>query len=631
MYALFEDSNKFKAERIFSESDSTLQVESASGKRSKIKRNTLFFEFEQPEPEQLLEQAAALAQTLDIDFLWECAPQEEFQAIEFAAEYFGHSPNAVEKAAVIFALHAAPAYFHRRGRGLYRPAPPEILKAALAAIEKKKQQELQQQAWTQAMLEGELPAEIAAVANHLLTSPDKNTLEWKAFDAAVTQSGMSAEKLLLKLNAWSSPLALHRHRFLSQYFPRGTEFSAIELDEYGSDLPLADVVAYSVDDANTVEIDDALSVTMMDEDRVRIGIHIATPALAIQRDNQFDEIARKRMSTVYLPGQKIPMLPPVFVERFSLIEGVERPALSLYVEGSLSTGEISHSETRLERLKVAKNLIQCELDPLVSVEALADPSMELPYDEWLRPLWIFSRHLSAQRDEVRGKPENNSRVEYAFELDGPADDPNSVLNLVPRLRNAPLGLLTAEYMILANTLWGGLLAQHGVPGIYRSQQAMRTRMSTHAAPHESIGVPQYAWSTSPLRRYVDLVNQWQIIAAAENGVSARLVAPFKPKDADLFAIIGAFDAQYSAWNDFQNTMERYWCLRWLQQQQITRVEATVLKDDLVRFNNAPLVTRVGGMGELARGQIVLLDILGTDELTLDVDCRLHEVVDAPVV
>jgi exoribonuclease-2 len=192
---------------------------------------------------------------------------------------------------------------------------------------------------------------------------------------------------------------------------------------------------------------------------------------------------------------------------------------------------------------------------------------------------------------------------------------------VPRKRNAPLDRMVAEYMILANNLWGGLLAQHGVPGIYRSQQAGRVRMSTQPLPHEAIGVPQYAWSTSPLRRYVDLVNQWQLIATVDNGVSARLVAPFKPRDADLFAIIGAFDAQYAAWGEFQNTMERYWCLRWLAQQGITRTTASVLRDDLVRLNNAPLVTRVGGLPSLARGTQVEIDLLDRDELTLEVECR----------
>src|SRR3546814_12855854 len=80
-------------------------------------------------------------------------------------------------------------------------------------------------------------------------------------------------------------------------------------------------------------------------------------------------------------------------------------------------------------------------------------------------------------------------------------------------------------MILTNNRWGGLLAQHGVPGIYRSQQTGRVRMSTQALPHEAIGVPQYAWSTSPLRRYIDLINQGQLLAAVEHGVSARLAAP----------------------------------------------------------------------------------------------------------
>jgi exoribonuclease-2 len=215
-------------------------------------------------------------------------------------------------------------------------------------------------------------------------------------------------------------------------------------------------------------------------------------------------------------------------------------------------------------------------------------------------------------------------VEYSFVLDGPYDDPDTPVSLVPRRRNAPLDRLVAEYMIFTNNLWGGLLAQHGVPGIYRSQQAGRVRMSTHALPHEAIGVPQYAWSTSPLRRYVDLVNQWQILATAQHGVSARLVAPFKPKDADLFAIIGAFESQYMAWGDFQSTMERYWCMRWLQQQGSRIVQGSVIRDDLVRLDCAPFVTRVPALPELERGHAVTLEIMGYDELTLELDCRLRE-------
>ncbi len=621
MYVLYEDSGNFKAEKIFSESDSTLQVEAASGKRSKIKKANVLFSFEQPEPANLLEQAGELAASLEIDFLWECAPQEELDACEFAQEYFGHPPNAVEKAALIFALNSAPAYFHRRGKGRYRPAPPDILQAALAAMEKKRLQAEQQQQWTDQMVAGRLPDPIAEVAKSLLTRPDKNTLQWKAFEAACEQTGSSPEQLLLRLGAWPHPLALHRHRFLTQNFPKGTGFPDVELPAPDWELPFADVEAYSVDDASTIEVDDALSVQPITDDVVRIGVHIAAPGLAIARGGPLDDIARSRMSTVYVPGEKIPMLPQSLIQRFSLDAGAPRPALSLYVQANLNTGEILESETRVEMLQVRENLRLNTLEPLVTEEALDDPQAELPYGHWLRPLWRLAKALGAQRDAVRGKTENNNRVEYSFQLEGRPDDPDSVVHIVPRRRNAPLDRVVAEYMILANNLWGGLLAQHGVPGIYRSQQAGRVRMSTQALPHEAIGVPQYIWSTSPLRRYVDLINQGQILAAAQHGVSARLVAPFKPKEADLFAIIGAFDSQYALWNDYQNDMERYWCLRWLQQHDIKRVQGQVLRDDLVRLDGVPLVTRVAGMPEFERGQPVELEISGFDELALELQCR----------
>src|SRR5690606_5623253 len=126
---------------------------------------------------------------------------------------------------------------------------------------------------------------------------------------------------------------------------------------------------------------------------------------------------------------------------------------------------------------VRRNLRHNDLDDAVTEAVLADPQAELPLNEWLRPLWQLAQALSARRDEVRGKPENNNRVEYSFYLDGDPDDPDTPVRLVPRQRNAPLDRMVAEFMILANNLWGGLLAQHGVPGIYRSQQAGRVRMS----------------------------------------------------------------------------------------------------------------------------------------------------------
>jgi exoribonuclease-2 len=153
---------------------------------------------------------------------------------------------------------------------------------------------------------------------------------------------------------------------------------------------------------------------------------------------------------------------------------------------------------------------------------------------------------------------------------------------------------------------------------------MQVRMVTHAAPHQGLGVDQYAWSTSPLRRYTDLVNQWQILACAEHGVTAPLVAPFKPRDANLFAIVSAFDAAYAAYNDHQQNMERYWCLRWLGQVGAGQVEAVVLKDEVLRLVDIPLIIRLPGMPAVARGAQVKLDILRWDELDLTIEARLLE-------
>src|SRR5213596_1154284 len=118
---------------------------------------------------------------------------------------------------------------------------------------------------------------------------------------------------------------------------------------------------------------------------------------------------------------------------------------------------------------------------------------------------------------------------------------------------------------------------------------VKVRMGTRPAPHAGMGVAQYTWATSPLRRYVDLANQWQIIACARHGRTAALVAPFKPKDATLFSIIAGFDTAYAAYNGFQTGIERFWTLRWLEQNGVRELDAAVLKEGLVRADTLPLV------------------------------------------
>ena len=161
---------------------------------------------------------------------------------------------------------------------------------------------------------------------------------------------------------------------------------------------------------------------------------------------------------------------------------------------------------------------------------------------------------------------------------------------------------------------------------------VKVRMGTKALPHAGLGVPCYAWSTSPLRRYVDLLNQWQLIAAIRHGATAALAAPFKPKDAALFGIISGFDACYTGYNAYQASMERFWTLLHVQRHGITELDCSVIKDGLVRANTLPLVINVIGTDGLPRHAPVRVRIGGINLMALDVNgsviARLDDVAQA---
>lgn len=634
MNLFFEESGDFKAGAVLSQQGEAYQVELPTGKRTKVRARDVLLQFAVPTPAEMLADAQRIAGEVDLDFLWEVAGQEEFGFAELGEEYFGHAPQAHEAAGLVLKLHSAPIYFHRKGRGRYKAAPEATLKAALAGLEKKRQQQLVQAGYVEELKAGRLPEAMKTITTQLLFKPDKNSIEYKALDAAAAELQTTPQRLMLSVGAIASPKELHFTRFLLENFPKGTGFPPVSIPARPS-LPVADVQAFSIDDVTTTEIDDAISVTRLDDGKVRIGIHIAAPGLGITRNDAIDAIARQRMSTVYMPGDKITMLPDELVAAFTLAEGQTCPALSLYLTLDTTDWSVVASETRSEAVPIAANLRHNDLDELVTEDNLAQGAGDYPYKEEIALLWQWAQVLEQGRQVKREsfglRPEQNNRVDFNFYVE---DD---IVTISRRKRGAPLDKIVAELMILANSTWGKLMHDHGVPGIYRAQGGgsggwaarMQVRMVTHAAPHQGLGVDQYAWSTSPLRRYTDLVNQWQIMACVQHGVTAPLAAPFKPKDADLFAIVSAFDAAYAAYAEFQSSMERYWCLRWLAQEQARQVEAVVLKDEIVRLVEIPLVLKLSGMAQLARGTQVRLDLLRWDEVDLSVEARLLEVEAGP--
>ncbi|MFZ2988001.1 MAG: RNB domain-containing ribonuclease [Ideonella sp.] len=635
IYALFDDAGKFLAGRVMSEADSSMQIELDSGKRVKVKSANVLLRFDKPQPAELLTAAQARAAEIDLDLAWEFAPEGDFGFVDFAREYFDAKAGVELQAAALFRLFDAPHYFRRAGKGQFKKAPEEIVKAALLAIERKKQVAEQIEVWTTELVAGACPAPVREQLYKILFKPDKNAPEYKAVVEASRRAQRAVLDLLKDAGAISSPYQFHWRRFLFDQFPKGTGFPNVQAPAIADTLPLAAVQAFSIDDSQTTEIDDALSVTGLGSGEIVFGVHIAAPALAIQPDSALDKLARERLSTVYMPGWKLTMLPDEVVQAYTLIEGRDCPAVSLYVTFDEASLAIKRTETRIERVPIAANLRHDQLDAVVTEAALTGAApADYPFADELAFTFRLARHLKALREVARGKPENFNRPDYNFKLEGNEAEPqgNETVRITERKRGAPLDLIVSEAMILANSTWGGWLGELGVPGIYRSQASLapgvKVRMGIRPAPHAGMGVSQYTWATSPLRRYVDLVNQWQIIACARHGNTAALVAPFKPKDAMLFSIISGFDGAYSAYNGFQQAIERHWTLRWLEQQGVTELDATVMKEGLVRADTLPLVFRALGCEPLPRGARVRVRVTGIDLLTLDLHASLLTQLDS---
>ena len=613
MNVLYEEAGCFKVGAVLAESDTSLQVEAAHGKRSKIKAASVLLRFEAPPLAELLGKAETLASEIDSDFLWQCCGTAEFGFAELAREYYGHAPSAPEAAAIAIKLQSAPMYFYRKGKGRFRAAPPDTLKAALASVEKKRIQEEQIRSWADELQRGSVPEALRAILPQLLYRPDRNRIETKALELACEASGLSAARLFERAGALTSSHDYHLGAFLFEHFPRDAGvFDHISADE-PPELPLAAIAAFSLDDASTTEIDDAFSLTRLANGRYRVGIHIAAPALGFAPGSALDKIARARLSTAYIPGQKITMLPPQVIDHYTLAEGRTCPAVSLYLDINPLSHLVEGQETRIERVNIAANLRHHQVEALDAAFLAGEERGELPFEAELFFLWRLALELEA----ARGKPATQQdRVDYNFYVE------NERVSIVERRRGAPLDKLVAELMISANNNWGRLLADRGVPAIYRTQSNGKVRMTTVASPHQGLGVSHYIWASSPLRRYIDLLNQWQLLACLSGAAP-----PFGKNSTDLLAAMREFELTYAAYDQFQTKMEHYWCLRWLLQEQVTLARAQVLRDNLVKFEGIPLYLRVPSLPDLEMGSRVLLEIEGIDLIDNAVKTRYKGLVE----
>jgi len=610
VHLLYEEDGELKVGAVLDRAPASFHVESPHGRRSKIKAASVLLAFERPAAAELLGEAEKFSRELEVQFLWECSGTREFGFEELAREYVGREPTPAEAAGVLLKLHSAPMYFYRRGKGRFQAAPEATLKQALAAVEKKKRVQEQVAAWAELLAKGKCPAELAALKDELLYAPDRNKPETRALEQACAQTGLAAARIFERCGLLGDSHDYHLKRFLHEFFPRGAAFAPHDLPQVSAELPRAPVAAFSLDDIGTTEIDDAFSIQKT-KDGLRLGIHIAAPALGIAPGSALDSIARERLSTAYMPGRKFTMLPEDVIARFSLDHGGELPAVSLYVDLDENYAPRAR-HTRLERVPIVANLRHAEYDALN--EAFEQGAGKgLAYEEELRTLWLAARALEARR----GKPSAGSALDYNFYVE------DGRVRIVPRKRGAPLDKLVSEMMILANSAWGELLAERDVAAIYRVQSTGKVRFSVHPEPHEGLGVAAYAWMSSPLRRYVDLVNQWQLAAA----LTGRR-PPFARNSDALLSALRAFEVTATRYDEHQRAMETYWSLRWLLQEDTRSLQAVVLRENLVRAQGLPLVTRLSAAPTLEPGTLVRLEVTGVDLLERSLACAYRETLGA---
>ena len=583
MNIFYEESGQFKVASIVQKNDATYQVDTQHGKRTKVKANNVFAEFD-GDMAAFLENAQAQAADIDTDLLWEVCGEEEFTAEAIAEEYYGHAPTKTELATTLIALYAAPMYFYKKAKGVFKAAPEETLKQALAAIERKKQQDAQIDAWAEALKRGEMPSEIAADLKTILHAPDKQSLTYKAFTKAADALKTSAYELAKKTGGITSIPQYLQDGFEIKYFPKGTGFPDLSLPEMPN-LPKADVTAFSIDDESTTEVDDALSLTDLGNGTKRVGIHIAAPSLAVAQGDKMEKNIMERLSTVYFPGGKITMLPENWIAAFSLDAGAYRPSISIYfdVDNEFNVGTPT---CKIEAVNIAENLRIQSIEPHFNAETGLDEAGEMMFAHHQDLIWFYQFAIALQKARGKYEPDRAPQYDYSIELDEEGN-----VSVVRRERGSPIDTLVSEMMILANSTWAQMLDENELPGLFRIQPAGKVRMSTKSEPHIGMGVQHYGWFTSPLRRAADYINQKQLISLIDDTAEPL----YQNSDAELFAALRDFDAAYTAYADFQRQMEAYWSLVYLQQQGTSELTATILKEDLVRIEGLPLVTRATGI------------------------------------
>ena len=462
----------------------------------------------------------------------------------------------------------------------------------------------------QYVAEGENSAVARAVKGWLrpvASGPDARRI---AFDLLVDRGVLDADEFLT-LRRIGQPTSFTAEELAAASEP----LVSPAVDDGRRDLTGLDVL--TIDEASTVDIDDGLSLRATG-DGYEVGVHIVDAAALVPPGGALDNAARARMTSLYLPEGTLPMLPRALSEeRGSLSPNTDRRAVSLLTRWS-PEHELLDWELCRSTVHSRRRYTYAEADAALIGEADGD-------GQPLRTLQAIAQVLRAQR--LAAGALEMDRPEVKVTLDAGR---NVAVSVTPA--PTPARRMVAEFMVLANRLIGELLRDCGVPAIYRTQdpvsfedvpdtsvdavrqyhllrQIRPARLTTTPGPHALIGVDPYLQATSPLRRYLDLVVQRQLVSA--------LSGEEPPHSADdLKALIGEADAALRDLNRAEDERKRYWMLKHMEGRIGEAFPAVVLdvreRQSVVELDTFLIRSNVYLPPSTAPGQTVQLELQEVD-------------------